>query len=135
MNTMRARVIVPALAAAVTFVLAASATLFSQAAPGGQGGRGGTRGGAAAPAAPSAPAPAKDLAGIWFMRNPPGKNGPWTNFTYTDPMKSPPQLTEWGQAQFKLAKDSNGGNYTLDETNDPVLTKCYPTGVPRVSFH
>jgi len=133
---MRTRVIAPALAAAVTFVLAASATLLSQAPPAGQGGRGGgARGGAPAAAAPSAPAPAKDLAGVWMMRNPPGKNGPWTNFTYTDPMKAPPALTEWGQAQFKLARDSNGGTYTLDETNDPVLTKCYPPGVPRVYFH
>ena len=78
---------------------------------------------------------ARDLTGVWMMRNPPGKNGPWTNFTYTDPMKSPPALTAWGEAQFKKARDSNGGNYTLDETNDPVLTKCYPPGVPRVYFH
>ena len=131
---MRTRVIAPTLAAA--FALAASATLFSQAAPAGQGGRGGgARGAAAAAPAPSAPAPAKDLTGVWMMRNPPGKNGPWTNYTYTDPMKAPPSLTAWGEAQFKLAKDSNGGNYTLDQTNDPVLTKCYPPGVPRVYFH
>jgi hypothetical protein len=127
---MRTRVIAPTLAAA--FALAASATLFSQAAPAGQGAR---VGGPAAPAVSTAPAPAKNLTGVWMMRNPPGKNGPWTNFTYTDPMKSPPAMTEWGQAQFKLARDSNGGNYTLDETNDPVLTKCYPPGVPRVYFH
>ena len=115
--------------------LAASAMLVAQA-PAGQGARGGgARGGAPAAAAPSAPAPARDLTGVWMMRNPPGKNGPWTNFTYTDPMKAPPSLTDWGQAQFKLAKDSNGGTYTLDETNDPVLTKCYPPGVPRVYFH
>ena len=133
---MRTRIIAPTLAAAVTVVFAASAMVFAQAAPAGQGARGGgARGGAPAQAAPSPPAPAKDLNGVWMMRNPPGKNGPWTNYTYTDPMKSPPELTEWGQAQFKLAKDSNGGNYTLDQTNDPVLTKCYPPGVPRVYFH
>ena len=40
-----------------------------------------------------------------------------------------------GLEKFKEAKDSNGGNYRLDETNDPVLTKCYPPGVPRVYFH
>jgi hypothetical protein len=131
---MRTRVIAPTLAAA--FALAASATLLSQAPSAGQGaGGGGARGGAPATPATSAPAPARDLTGVWMMRNPPGKNGPWTNFTYTDPMKSPPAITEWGQAQFKLARDSNGGNYTLDETNDPVLTKCYPPGVPRVYFH
>ena len=124
------RVIAPMLAAAL--VVGVSATLFSQAAPAGQGGRGGA---AAPPAVSTAPAPARNLTGVWMMRNPPGKNGPWTNFTYTDPMKAPPSLTAWGEAQFKLAKDSNGGTYTLDETNDPVLTKCYPPGVPRVYFH
>jgi len=127
---MRTRVIAPTLAAA--FALAASATLFLQAAPAAQGGR---VGGPPPPPVSTAPAPARDLTGVWMMRNPPGKNGPWTNFTYTDPMKSPPAMTEWGQAQFKLARDSNGGNFTLDETNDPVLTKCYPPGVPRVYFH
>ena len=125
---MRMPVIRSMLAAAVA--LAASATLVAQGAPAGQGGRGAT-----APAANPEPAPAKDLTGIWFMRNPPGKNGPWTNFTYTDPMKNPPSLTAWGEEEFKKASDSNGGNYTLDQTNDPVLTKCYPPGVPRVYFH
>ena len=114
---------------AAVFALAAAATLVAQGAPAGRGGRGG------APAAPPGPAPARDLTGVWMMRNPPGKNGPWTNYTYTDPMKSPPSLTAWGEAEFKKAKDSNGGNFTLDETNDPVLTKCYPPGVPRVYFH
>jgi hypothetical protein len=33
-----------------------------------------------------------------MMRNPPGKNGPWTNYTYTDPMKNPPSMTAWGEA-------------------------------------
>ena len=127
---MRTRIISSTLVAA--FAFAASATLFSQAAPAGQAGRGGRAG---APAAPSPPAAARDLTGVWMMRNPPGKNGPWTNFTYTDPMKNPPTLTAWGEAEFKKARDSNGGNYTLDETNDPVLTKCYPPGVPRVYFH
>lgn len=44
-------------------------------------------------------------------------------------------MTPWAQAKFKEAKDSNGGAYTLDQTNDPVLTKCDPPGVPRVYFH
>ena len=61
-----------------------------------------------------------------MMRNPPGSNRAWTNFTFTDPKLDPPVLTAWGEARFKEAKDSNGGNYRLDETNDPVLTKCYP---------
>lgn len=87
-----------------------------------------------APAA-QAPAPTRDLTGVWMMRNPPGSNRGYTNFTFTDPKAEPPALTAWGEAKFKEAKDSNGGNYRLDETNDPVLTKCYPPGVPRVYFH
>lgn len=86
-------------------------------------------------ASQSAPAPARDLTGVWMMRNPPGSNRGFTNFTFTDPKTDPPALTAWGAARFKEARDSNGGNYRLDETNDPVLTKCYPPGVPRVYFH
>src|SRR4030095_2122453 len=108
-ETKMRRIMTSTLAAA--FALAASATLFSPAAPAGQAGRGGRAGGG--PAAPSPPAPARDLSGVWMMRNPPGKNGPWTNFTYTDPMKNPPSLTAWGGAQFKTAKDSTGGHYPL----------------------
>jgi hypothetical protein len=81
------------------------------------------------------PAPTHDLTGVWMMRNPPGSNRGYTNFTFTDPKTAPPSLTAWGEEKFKEAKDSNGGNYTLQETNDPVLTKCYPPGVPRVYFH
>ncbi len=83
-------------------------------------------------AVPSAPAPVHDLTGIWMMRNPPGSNRGFTNFTFT---KEEPELTPWGQAKYKEAKPSNGGQYTLQTTNDPVLTKCYPPGVPRVYFH
>ncbi len=82
-----------------------------------------------------APAPTHDLSGVWMMRNPPGSNRGYTNFTYTDPKASPPSLTAWGEEKFKEAKDSNGGAYTLDQTNDPVLTRCYPPGTPRVYFH
>src|ERR1700730_22666 len=81
------------------------------------------------------PAPTHDLTGVWMMRNPPGSNRGYTNYTYTDTKTAPPSLTVWGEEKFKEAKDSNGGNYTLQETNDPVLTKCYPPGVPRVYFH
>jgi hypothetical protein len=85
--------------------------------------------------AQSPKAPAHDLTGVWYMRNPPGMNRPFTNFTFTDPKTDQPSLTPWGEARFKEARDSNGGSYTLDQTNDPVLTKCYPPGVPRVYFH
>src|SRR5689334_16081366 len=120
---MRTRAIGSMLAAVVA--LAASATVFAQ----------GGRAGGAASAVPSGPAPAKDLTGVWMMNNPPGKNGPCTNYTYPDPMKNPPSLTAWGEQECKKAKDSNGGNFALDPTNDPVLTKCYPPGVPRIYFH
>src|SRR5580704_18003614 len=90
---------------------------------------------AAKSAKPSEPAPPHDFAGVWMMHNPPGSNRGYTNYTFTDPKTAPPALTPWGEEKFKEAKDSNGGAYTLDETNDPVLTKCYPPGVPRVYFH
>ena len=82
--------------------------------------------------AASAPAPAHDLTGVWMMRNPPGSNRGFTNYTFT---KDPPELTPWAEAKFKEAKASNGGQFTLKTTNDPVLTKCDPPGVPRVYFH
>jgi hypothetical protein len=76
------------------------------------------------------PPPSRDLTGVWMRRTPPGVFGSGATFT-----REPPALTPWGEEKFKEAKDSNGGAYTLDETNDPVLTKCYPPGVPRVYFH
>jgi hypothetical protein len=86
---------------------------------------------AAKPAAKPAPAPARDINGIWMRRTPRGVEG-GNGATYT---KNLPEMTAFGQAKFKEAKDSNGGEYTLEDTNDPVLTKCYPPGVPRVYFH
>jgi hypothetical protein len=83
----------------------------------------------------SSAAPVNDLSGIWMMRNPPGSNRGFTLYTFTDPKTDPPVLAPWGEAKFKEARDSNGGAYTLDQTNDPVLTKCYPPGTPRVYFH
>src|SRR5258706_1462925 len=93
--------------------------------------------GTATPAAakPSLPAPMRDLSGVWMMRNPPGSNLGYTNFTFTDPKTDPPAMTAWGLEKFKEAKDSNGGTYTLAETNDPVLRRCYPPAVPRAYFH
>src|SRR5271154_2712461 len=83
-------------------------------------------------AAKSEPAPVHDLTGVWMMRNPPGSQRGFTNFTFT---KDPPELTPWAQAKYAEAKPSNGGQYTLQTTNDPVLTRCDPPGVPRVYFH
>jgi len=80
----------------------------------------------------SGPAPSHDLTGVWMMRNPPGSQRGFTNYTFT---KDPPELTPWAEAKYKEAKASNGGQFTLKTTNDPVLTKCDPPGVPRVYFH
>ena len=77
----------------------------------------------------TASAPARDLQGVWMRRTPKGVFG--SGATYT---KDLPEMTPWGQEKFK-AKDSNGGAYTLDQTNDPVFTRCYPPGVPRVYFN
>jgi hypothetical protein len=82
--------------------------------------------------AESAPAPAHDLTGVWMMRNPPGSQRGFTNYTFT---KDLPELTPWAAAKYAEAKASNGGQYTLKTTNDPVLTRCDPPGVPRVYFH
>ena len=80
--------------------------------------------------APSGRAPVRDLTGVWERHSPEGVFA--SGATYT---KDPPELTPFGQQEFKKAKNSNGDRYMLDETNDPVLTKCYPPGVPRVYFH
>lgn len=64
-----------------------------------------------------------DLTGVWNARR--GYGGD----TY---IGEKPEFTAWGQEQFKKAKASNGGEYTLQETNDPVITKCFPPGVPRI---
>jgi hypothetical protein len=116
---MRRRLILSGFALALAAALAASWAIHAQTAtPSG-------RGLAAAQTAAAAPAPSRDLTGVWTMRNPAGMNG----------RPEPPALTAWGLAKFKEAKASNGGSYTLDQTNDPVITKCFPPGVPRVYYH
>ena len=84
-----------------------------------------------APAKPSAPAPKRDLSGVWMLRSPENMRG-FTNATFT---KEEPALTDWGKMKYAEAKNSNGGKFTLDTTNDPVLTRCAPPGTPRVYFH
>ena len=88
---------------------------------------------AAAPAQPSKPAPRRDISGVWMKgAAPPGvrqfDGAAWT------PGVEPP-LSAWGLEKRKESKANNSGDFKLDETNDPVLTKCYPPGVPRVYFH
>jgi hypothetical protein len=103
---MMQRLVVPTLLAA----FAMSAALSAQAAP---------------------PVPARDITGVWMVRNPPAMAA-FAGATFT---KDEPLLTPWAQSKYKEAKSSNGGQYTLDTTNDPVITKCDPPGVPRVYFH
>jgi hypothetical protein len=81
--------------------------------------------------AQSPPAPAHDLTGVWMLRNPPSMRA-FAGATYT---KEEPEMTPWAQAKYKQAKPSNNGAFTLETTNDPVLTKCAPPGLPRVYFH
>ena len=76
------------------------------------------------------PAPIRDLSGVWTRIRPEGKFRSGSTWT-----PEPPALTEWGQAALATAKNSNAGGFTLADTNDPVLTRCYPPGVPRVYFH
>lgn len=80
--------------------------------------------------APAA-APSRDVTGVWMIRNPPTMRS-FAGFTFT---KEEPELTPWAMAKYKEAKASNNGKYTLDTTNDPVITHCDPPGVPRVYFH
>jgi hypothetical protein len=72
------------------------------------------------------PAAARDLSGVWNQKRVAGLNAPnsWG--------KEPPALTPWGEVQFKSSKASNTGAYTLEATNDPVVTQCQPPGVPRI---
>jgi len=77
------------------------------------------------------PAPPHDLTGVWMLRNPDSIRA-FAGATFT---KEEPELTPWAKAKYKEAKASNNGKYTLQTTNDPVLTKCDPPGLPRVYFH
>ena len=91
----------------------------------------GQRSAAEPPAKPGEPAPAHELGGPWMLRATP-ENRSFYLFTYS---KDGPEMTAWAQEKFKLAKPSNTGAYSLQTTNDPVLTKCDPPGTPRVYFH
>ena len=76
------------------------------------------------------PPPARDLSGVWTRLRPEGEF--YSNSTWTP---NPPEVTSWGQEKFSESRNSNAGGYSLSDTNDPVLTRCYPPGVPRVYFH
>ena len=76
------------------------------------------------------PAPVHDLSGVWTRISPQGEFRSGSTWT-----PDPPELTAWGEERFATAKNSNAGGFALAETNDPVLSRCYPPGVPRVYFH
>ena len=116
-------------AAAAAALAVASGIFVLTAHPAAQG-RG--RGAAAAHAAPSRPAPVRDLTGVWMKRTPPGVTQ-FDGATWTPGV--PPPLTVWGLQERAKNKPNNSGEFQLHETNDPVLRKCYPPGVPRVYFH
>jgi len=101
-----------------------------------QAAQGGGRGGGAAqaaPAAPSKPAPARDISGVWMKGRAPQGVRQFDNAEWTP--GEPPPLTEFGKTEMAKSKPNNSGQFQLHETNDPVLTRCYPPGVPRVYFH
>jgi hypothetical protein len=76
-----------------------------------------------APPVPGPPHDPHDLTGVWNPRR--GYGGA----TFNGPG---PEMTDWGRQQLKLAKASNNGDYTLTETNDPILTQCLMPGTPRI---
>ena len=77
--------------------------------------------------------PPRDLTGVWFKGRPPQGVRQFDGSTWTP--GTPPPLSAWGLEQAKLSRPNNSGEFQLHETNDPVLTKCYPPGTPRVYFH
>jgi hypothetical protein len=86
-----------------------------------------------APAKTANTAKTPDLSGVWMRDAPPATAMQY--WIYELNQEEPP-MTEWGLAQFRAAKSSFGAHeYPLEETNDPVLSKCYPPGVPRVYMH
>ena len=83
-------------------------------------------------AAQTPPIPRRSIAGVWMkQRVAPGPT--FDTATWTPGIA--PRLTPWGLEQRKANRPNNSGEFQLKETNDPVLTKCYPPGTPRVYFH
>ena len=108
----------------ITILLAAAALGFSQ----GSSAQFGTGSPTTVTPHVDGPAPARDLTGVWTRISPEGTFRSGSTWT-----PEPPILTEWGQTLFEQAKNSNAGAFALGETNDPVLTRCYPPGY-RVSI-
>src|SRR6202162_724139 len=86
-----------------------------------------------APSTAASSSKTPDLSGVWMRDAPPATAAQY--WIYELNQEEPP-MTAWGQEQLKAAKSSFGAHeYPLEETNDPVLRKCYPPGVPRVYMH
>jgi len=86
-----------------------------------------------APAKPASASNLRDLSGVWMRDAPPATAMQY--WIYELNQEEPP-MTPWGLAKFKESKSSFGGHeYSLEETNDPVLRACFPPGVPRVYMH
>ena len=82
---------------------------------------------------PTSSAPMRDLSGVWMRDAPPATAMQY--WIYELNQEEPP-MTAWGLAKFKEVKSSFGAHqYPIEETNDPVLRKCNPPGVPRVYMH
>ena len=87
----------------------------------------------AGPAKTSGSGQTPDLSGVWMRDAPPATALQY--WIYELNQEEPP-LTPWGIAKFKEVKSSFGAHqYPIEETNDPVLRKCDPPGVPRVYMH
>jgi hypothetical protein len=85
------------------------------------------------PTKTSSSSQAQDLSGVWMRDAPPATALQY--WIYELNQEEPP-MTPWGLAKFKEAKSSFGAHqYPIEETNDPVLRKCDPPGVPRVYMH
>src|SRR4029077_20521810 len=87
----------------------------------------------AAPAKATNSGRTPDLSGVWMRDAPPATAAQYWIYELN---QDEPPMTAWGLEQFKGVKSSFGSHeYPLEETNDPVLRKCYPPGVPRVYMH
>jgi hypothetical protein len=85
------------------------------------------------PAKASNASQTQDLSGVWMRDAPPATAMQY--WIYKLNLEEPP-MSPWGLAKFKEAKSSFGAHeYPIEETNDPVLRKCDPPGVPRVYMH
>jgi len=85
------------------------------------------------PAKSSASGQTPDLSGVWMRDAPPATAMQY--WIYKLNQEEPP-MTPWGLEKFHEAKSSFGAHeYPIGETNDPVLRRCEPIGVPRVYMH